>query len=101
VIDVVAFLAQHLKSGPGIITLTSSTFTFTPAIIGTSSPRIVVPLQDLRAVKKTGALSVKGLALRRINERGEEVAERFLWVRGRDEAFARLVGVTDKRWMRI
>jgi hypothetical protein len=95
------FLAQHVKSGPGMIIITTSTFSFTPAIIGTASPKILVPLQDIRGVKKTGALSVKGLAVRRLNEKGEELQDRFLWVRGRDEAFARLVGVADKRWLRL
>jgi len=95
------FLAQHIKSGPGMIIINTTTFSFTPAIVGTVSPKIIVPLQDLRGVKKTGALSVKGIAIRRLNERGEELQDRFLWVRGRDEAFARLVGAADKRWLRL
>jgi GRAM domain-containing protein 4 len=83
-----------------LITITPTMFTFVPAIIGNASPKIAVPLCDIRGAKKTGVLNVKGLAIRRTNEQGEEVAERFLWVRGRDEAFARLVGL-DKRWLRL
>lgn len=54
----------------------------------------------MRGVKKTGAFSVRGLAIRWADERAQEREERFLWVRGREEAFARLVGA-ERRWLRV
>ena len=96
-----AFLAQHTKLGPGLLTLTSTTLFFAPFVSrataaaspslqasGSSPPapaaaKLTVALSDVRGVKKTGAFSVRGLAVRWADEREQEREERFLWVRGR------------------
>lgn len=59
--------------------------------------KLAIALDDIRGVKKTGAM--KGLHVRWVHAGGEKV-EKFFLVRGRDEAFARLVAV-QKRWHRI
>jgi len=56
---------------------------------------------SIRGVKKTDGLGVKGLAIRWVNEDGDEKVEKFLWVKGRDEVFTRLVTASDQRWLRV
>lgn len=74
---------------------------FTP--ITSSSPDVTIKLEDVLGVKKSNV--TKGLKVRwaettpsGIMETNEE---RFLWVGGRDELFARLVGWNSKRWMKV
>jgi GRAM domain-containing protein 4 len=91
-----AFPAQH-TSAPGLITVTPNEFFFTP--IMSANAKIVIPFDSLRGVKKTGML--KGLSLRWSEGTQEaEREERFRWVGGRDELFARLIGVDGKRWIK-
>lgn len=60
--------------------------------------KINIPLNNLRGVKKSGML--KGLSLRWADAGGVEKEEKFMWVGGRDELFARLIGVDGRRWMK-
>lgn len=114
------FLAHHKKS-PGIITLTKSTLFFTP--ITSLQPKMVIPLNDIRGVKKTGVMG--GLSIRRtatvpseasskeraksVNDLGltagsgrEEIAEElFRWVGGRDELFGRLIAYGNRKWLTV
>ncbi|EIN13757.1 hypothetical protein PUNSTDRAFT_140224 [Punctularia strigosozonata HHB-11173 SS5] len=90
------FLAQHSK-GPGLITLTGGMFFFTPVV--QSHGKLSIPLAQIRGIKKTGAL--QGLSIRWVDEENQEKLDRFLWVRGRDEAFARLIGGSAKGWIRV
>jgi GRAM domain-containing protein 4 len=89
-------LAQHAK-GPGLITLTAGILFFTPLVH--SSGKLNIPLANIRGIKKTGA--VKGMSIRWIDEEQQERVERFMWVRGRDEAFARLIGAGTRGWVRV
>ncbi|KAG7450530.1 uncharacterized protein BT62DRAFT_1001343 [Guyanagaster necrorhizus] len=92
--DTHTFVSQH-STAPGLITLTSTMFLFTP--LTTTKPKITVPLSRLRGVKKTGL--IKGLSLKWSPENDEkEVEEIFRWVGGRDELFTRLVGLEGKHW---
>ncbi|KAK0233102.1 hypothetical protein IW262DRAFT_1260036 [Armillaria fumosa] len=89
-----AFVSQH-STTPGLITLTSTMFMFTP--LTTTKPKITLPLSRLRGVRKMGL--IKGLSLKWSPENDEhEVEEIFRWVGGRDELFTRLVGLAGKRW---
>ncbi|KZT30570.1 hypothetical protein NEOLEDRAFT_1053072 [Neolentinus lepideus HHB14362 ss-1] len=91
------FPAQHAKA-PGLITLTTTSFFFTPLI--SSTAKVVISLASIRAVKKVGPM--KGLHIRGINGHSDtETEERFAWVGGRDELFARLVSWQGRRWIRI
>jgi hypothetical protein len=63
--------------------------------------KIVIPFVDLRGVKKTGMF--KGVSLRWGETRQggkDEKEEKFMWVGGRDELFARLIGAGGRRWMK-
>lgn len=85
----------HRKS-PGLITLTTSTLYFTP--LGSLNAKVTIELKDITSVRKT--TSTHGIRLRWISPAGDpgEQEERFLWVKGRDELFARLVGMPGSRW---
>ncbi|KAJ7786296.1 hypothetical protein B0H16DRAFT_1489978 [Mycena metata] len=77
------FPAQH-TSAPGLITLTTDTFYFTPLMASTA--KVEIPLGSLRGVKK--------------KTDGVRKEEKFRWVGGRDELFARLISTADgKRWI--
>ncbi|KAJ6621738.1 hypothetical protein B0H10DRAFT_973230 [Mycena sp. CBHHK59/15] len=90
------FPAQH-TSAPGLITLTPSTLFFTPLM--SSNPKIEMTLSDLRRVKKKSGIFT-ALSIRWMDVDGNLKEEKFRWVGGRDELFARLVGTTDgKRWI--
>ncbi|PBL01129.1 hypothetical protein ARMGADRAFT_1073433 [Armillaria gallica] len=92
--DTHTFVSQH-STTPGLITLTSTMFLFTP--LTTTKPKITLPLSRLRGVRKMGL--IKGLSLKWSPENDEhEVEEIFRWVGGRDELFTRLVGLAGKRW---
>jgi hypothetical protein len=85
---------------PGLITLTATTLLFKPLV--SSNAKVVIPLINLRGVKKAGV--IKGLSLRwveSVDGQGKvEKTEKFVWVGGRDELFARLLGVDGQRWLR-
>lgn len=95
-----AFPAQH-SSSTGIITLTPASVIFTPILPGV--PKIPIELGSIRGVKKTGTL--KGLSVRweKVLGNGDkgEREEKFIWVGGRDELFARLVGWGGRKWVNI
>jgi hypothetical protein len=96
-IETHTFPAQH-NTAPGLITLTPATLVFTPLLSTCAS--VTIPLAGLRGVKKTGMF--KGLSMRFLSPDAgtEEKEERFRWVGGRDELFARLIGVDGQRWMK-
>lgn len=95
-----AFPAQH-TSAPGLITVTTTALLFTPLM--SLNPKLIIPLSDVRGVKKAGLL--KGLYIRTVDTaddgQKQEKEEKFLWVGGRDELFARLVGAEPRRWMKV
>ncbi|TDL28663.1 hypothetical protein BD410DRAFT_781185 [Rickenella mellea] len=93
------FLAQH-NASPGTIAITNTELLFTP--IHSSRPKIRINIEDIRGVKKTGAM--KGLLVRwesTVDGDRKMSEERFLWVGGRDEVFARLVGWGGRRWHKV
>jgi hypothetical protein len=71
-----------------------------PTPMHTSRGGLLIPLDRIRRVKKIGALGARGLTLEWEDDSGAIKKERFWWVHGRDEAFARLVG-GQKRWVRV
>ena len=84
---------------PGLITVTAATFLFTP--LTSPNAKFTIPLSNLRGVKKAGF--IKGLSLRWTESNGDgklEKEEKFMWVGGRDELFARLLGTDGRRWLR-
>ncbi|KAF5385197.1 hypothetical protein D9615_001514 [Tricholomella constricta] len=89
--------AQH-ATGPGLITLTGTALLFTPLM--SLDPKFVILLKTMRGVKKAGVL--KGLQVHYISDNGEpgEREEKFRWVGGRDELFARLVGIDGRHWIK-
>lgn len=90
--------AQH-SSGPGLITLTGSMLLFTPLM--SLDPKFIIPLKRIYSVKKAGMLN--GLHMHAALGDGPETGEReekFKWIGGRDEVFARLVGTEGRRWMK-
>ncbi|KAG5639236.1 hypothetical protein H0H81_005310 [Sphagnurus paluster] len=90
-----SFPAQH-SSGPGLITLTATILLFTPLM--SNIPKFVISLMRLRGVKKMGLL--KGLQMKFSSDDGlQEIEEKFRWVGGRDELFARLVGTGKRQWL--
>ncbi|KAE9408089.1 hypothetical protein BT96DRAFT_21652 [Gymnopus androsaceus JB14] len=92
------FPCQH-TTAPGLLTLTETEILFTP--MTSTKPKLSIPFTDLRGVKKTGLL--KGLTIKWMSlesGEGEIQQEVFLWVGGRDEIFARLIGTDVKRWMK-
>ncbi|KAG6911973.1 hypothetical protein DXG01_000221 [Tephrocybe rancida] len=75
---------QH-ASGPGLVTLTTNDLLFTPLM--SLDPKIIIPLPRIQSVKKTVCAT--------LNDGERE--EKFRWVGGRDELFARLVGMEGIR----
>ncbi|KIY52720.1 hypothetical protein FISHEDRAFT_34565 [Fistulina hepatica ATCC 64428] len=94
-VETSTFPAQYGATS-GLITLTPYMFYFTPLM--SSTAKIMFPLRDLRGVKKAGLL--KGLLIRWKTERIEK-EEKFQWVGGRDELFARLLGPSGKKWIKV
>ncbi|KAH8120143.1 hypothetical protein DFH11DRAFT_1558537 [Phellopilus nigrolimitatus] len=104
------FLAHH-KGSPGTLTLTRTRLFFT-SITSTRSNTSIL-LDDVRGVKKFGISAVPGLSIKwhRSPDSGsysegsaegsELVEEKFRWVGGRDEVFARLVGWGGRRWLKV
>ncbi|CAE6345690.1 unnamed protein product [Rhizoctonia solani] len=100
-----SFPAQH-RSRPGMLMISSTLLTFTPLFTSSSNSQsqnpqdtrtVKVDIDHLRGVKKVspGGLSVR-YALG-----SETVEEKFLFVVGRDEAFATLVGWGGGRWKHV
>ncbi|KDR84978.1 hypothetical protein GALMADRAFT_233502 [Galerina marginata CBS 339.88] len=90
---------QHTSS-PGLITLTHNTLLFTPLL--SQDAKLVIQLAAVKGVKKAGVL--KGLHIRwndSSDGNNEQKEDKFLWVGGRDELFARLVGSDGRRWMKV
>ncbi|KAL4243508.1 GRAM domain-containing protein 4 [Abortiporus biennis] len=90
----------HNKT-PGLITLTSSALIFSP--IASSQTKLSIGLENIIGVKKMG--TVHGLRIRWTDalENGVMVErdEKFFWVGGRDELFARIVGSQGRRWTKV
>ncbi|KAJ7900332.1 hypothetical protein B0H14DRAFT_2673254 [Mycena olivaceomarginata] len=86
------FPAQH-TSAPGLITLTKATLYFTPLMASTA--KLEIPLANLRGVKKKSGLFT-ALTITWVDDQGGGKEEKFRWVGGLDELFARLVA-TRKR----
>ncbi|KAF9456188.1 hypothetical protein BDZ94DRAFT_1351112 [Collybia nuda] len=99
-VDSHVYPAQH-TSTPGLITVTSMAFIFTP--LTSMNAKLDIPLNNLRSVKKAGLL--KGLHVRYLDVaddgEGTEKEEKFLWVGARDELFARLVGGEGRKWLKV
>ncbi|KAF9270205.1 hypothetical protein L218DRAFT_20081 [Marasmius fiardii PR-910] len=96
-VDSHTFPCQH-ANGPGLITLSPAMFYFTPLMA--PRPTVAFPLTYLKGVMKSGLL--KGLTLRWIDtsDEGNDREEIFKWVGGRDELFARLIGLGAGKWKR-
>ena len=81
--------------------MTSDSLCFVPATSSTAS--LEIPLHALRVVKKSDTVAIKGLILRWIDVEpsNDEKEERIIWVGGRDELFARLVGRDGGKWLKV
>ncbi|KAJ7103544.1 hypothetical protein B0H15DRAFT_812642 [Mycena belliarum] len=96
------FPAQH-TSAPGLITFTTQTLFFTPLM--SSTAKMEIPLASIRGVKKKSGI-FSALTISWADTQGEAREDKFVWVGGRDELFARLVagGTTNftggQRWMK-
>ncbi|THH21522.1 hypothetical protein EW146_g22 [Bondarzewia mesenterica] len=94
------FPATHSK-GPGLITVTSTTLYFTPMV--SSRPTVTIPAKDITGIKKTGLMKGLAISWSSTNSNGilDEMVEKFRWVGGRDEVFARLLGPGGRRWIKV
>ncbi|KAH7338923.1 hypothetical protein B0J17DRAFT_659126 [Rhizoctonia solani] len=90
-------VAANHKATPGTLSLNSEGISFTPLL--TSTPRLQVPLERIRGVKKTGRTN--GLRVRHLTEGGIEREDVFRFVPNRDEIFGKLVGWGGKRWKKV
>ncbi|KAG8727176.1 hypothetical protein FRC12_022733 [Ceratobasidium sp. 428] len=88
--------ANH-KATPGSLTLNSIAITFTPLLA--STPRRVVPLEQIQGVKKTHHTS--GLRIRYKDDEQVEHEIVFRFIPNRDEIFGKLVGWGGKRWRKV
>jgi len=79
--------------------MTYRAFFFTPLI--SQNAKLIIPLSAVKGVKKTGLL--KGLYIRWSDptDDSEQREEKFVWIRGRDELFARLVGTEGRKWIKV
>ena len=73
---------------------------FTP--LTAARPSLAVELKNIVGVKRTSKVT-KGLKIRWVDEesREEEHEEKFLWVGGQNELFARLVSWQGRRWLKV
>ncbi|TFK30431.1 hypothetical protein FA15DRAFT_662382 [Coprinopsis marcescibilis] len=86
----------QLGSSPGLITLTSKRLYFTSPF--SESVKREIDLDKISGVRKSGVL--KGLQISYYD--GTEHCElRFTWINNRDELFARLVGLGNRRWRSV
>ncbi|KAG8704148.1 hypothetical protein FRC08_002394 [Ceratobasidium sp. 394] len=88
--------ANH-KATPGSLTLNSVAITFTPLLA--STPRRVVPLEQIQGVKKTH--HTNGLRVRYKDDERVEHEVVFRFIPNRDEIFGKLVGWGGKRWRKV
>lgn len=74
-------------------------------------------MDDMRGVKKIGMNAIPGLSIKwqrslasgsynetdagEASAESEIVEEKFRWVGGRDEVFARLVGSGGRKWLKV
>lgn len=71
---------------------------FTPFV--SSNLKMDIDVNDITRVKKTSML--RGLKVSYMNpETGNETEEKYHWINGRDELFARLIGLGHQRWQNI
>lgn len=98
-----------------MISLSSDALAFVPAT--STKPKLRIALDDVRGVKKIGMSAMPGLSVTwrkgpdstSYNETRAELAlsstvtveEKFWWVGGRDEVFARLVAWGGRKWMHV
>ncbi|QRV94795.1 hypothetical protein RhiJN_22813 [Ceratobasidium sp. AG-Ba] len=88
--------ANH-KATPGSLTLNSEAITFTPLL--KSTPRRVIPLEQIQGVKKTHHTS--GLRIRYKDDQKEQHEVVLRFIPNRDEIFGKLVGWGGKRWRKV
>ncbi|KAG9103737.1 hypothetical protein FRC06_008469 [Ceratobasidium sp. 370] len=88
--------ANH-KATPGSLTLNSVAITFTSLLA--STPRRVIPLEQIQGVKKTH--HTNGLRVRYKDDEGVEHEVAFRFIPNRDEIFGKLVGWGGKRWRKV
>jgi len=95
-----AYPAQS-RSTTGLLTVTSTLLYFTPAL--SVNAAVEIPMHALRSAKKSDLLKIKGLKIRWVDaaSNNAEKEEHFIWVGGRDELFARLVGYGEGRWLKV
>ncbi|KAK1229702.1 hypothetical protein PQX77_007264 [Marasmius sp. AFHP31] len=96
-VDSHTYPCQH-TSAPGLITLSPAMFYFTP--IMSPHPTLSFPINYLKGVKKSGMLKGVTLKWSDPDDGDKEREETFLWVGGRDELFARLIGANHQKWIR-
>lgn len=91
-----AYPAQYGKT-PGVITVSTEKFYFTPLLGG---HKLEIPVEEVVGIKKA---MPKGISIR-VKDTSQEDGERrekFVLVYERDELFGRLVGTGGRKWMRI
>lgn len=93
--------AQH-SSAPGLITLTPTTFYFSP--VTSTRSRLTISLQDIKGVKKAGVL--KGLEITwsapNMDSHKIDKLEKFRWINNRDELFARMISANSgMKWIKV
>ncbi|KAJ3544104.1 hypothetical protein NMY22_g2902 [Coprinellus aureogranulatus] len=85
-------------SHPGVITLTGKRLVFTPFVSPQS--KLDIDVGSITSVKKNGMF--KGLHVSYLDPATNTVVEeKFIWISGRDELFARLVGFSQKKWHNV
>lgn len=91
-----AYPAQRGKT-PGVITISTEKFYFTPLFSG---PKLEIPVEDIVGIKKA---TPKGISVRlKDTSQGDgERKEKFVLVYERDELFGRMVGMGGKKWTRV
>ena len=91
-----AYPAQHGKT-PGVITVSTEMFYFTPLLSGS---KLEIPVENIVGIKKAIPKGIS-IRIRDTSQEGGERKEKFLLVYERDELFGRLVGMGGKKWTRI
>jgi hypothetical protein len=81
-----------------VITLTGKRLNFTSFVSPQS--KVDIDVGSITGVRKNGLL--KGLQVSYLDpETSAATEEKFLWISGRDELFARLVGFGKKKWQNV
>ena len=91
-----AYPAQYGKT-PGVITVSTEKFYFTPLLGG---HRLEIPVEDVVGIKKAMPKGIS-VRVRDPSQEGGERREKFVLVYERDELFGRMVGMGGKKWTRI